>query len=110
MAIDLQRFGVLLSQNTDLGIGFQRKGQINQIASGHVFSVYRGNFGHQRGCSQTRTNRLRDLQRGSALRHLLHAAIREFYLYGFGHISKSFRLSTPSILAPPASQDLEFVH
>jgi len=74
MPIYLERLGVLLGQDSEIGVFLQRTSQVDEIAI---------RFCHQCGLRQPRTDRFRDLERARALRYLLRAPVREFDLNSF---------------------------
>jgi hypothetical protein len=66
VAVDLQRLGILRSQNLNLGVAFERASQIVELT---VHARHHGVVG------QPRADRLGDVQRPASRRHLLLAAI-----------------------------------
>src|SRR5579871_6181492 len=76
VAKNLERFRVLFRKNAKRRVFFQRPSKVDQITVG---------LGHQCGISETRADRLRDIERGRALRNVLDATVGKLDVNAVGH-------------------------
>src|SRR6266849_5231933 len=76
MTVNLQRLRILVSQQAEIGIFFQRLSQIDEIAVG---------LRHERGVGQSRADRLGNVKRGRPLGNFFHASIRKLHMNAVCH-------------------------
>jgi hypothetical protein len=90
MPIDFECLGVLLSEESEIGITLQRLREVNEISIG---------FRNERNIGQTWAEALGNLERSRALGNFFVASIRKFYMNAFGHDLGPVRNYNPSFNA-----------
>ena len=76
MPVNLERLGIFLVQQAQVGIFFQRTSQVDEIAV---------SLRHQRRIRQTRADGLGNVERSRALGNFLHAPIGELHMNAVSH-------------------------
>ena len=76
MPVDLERFRIFLGQDAQVGVVFERAGEVDQIAV---------RFGGERGVSQAGTDGLGNIEGRGPLWDFLGAAIGKLYVNAVRH-------------------------
>ena len=90
MPIDFERLGIALGQDAQVGVFFQRPGEIDEIAV---------SLCSERGVGEPLANRLGDVERSATFRNVLHAPVGEFDVNIFCH-RVPLQYKTPRVTRP----------
>ena len=76
MPVDLERLGILVGEDAQVGVFFERTSQVDQVAIG---------LGGKRSVGETRADGLGDIKGSSSLRDFLGAAVGELNVNAVRH-------------------------
>src|SRR5271166_4178982 len=76
MPVDFERLGIFLVQKTEIGVFFERTGEVDEIAV---------SLGHQSRIRQPRADGLCNVESGRAFGNIFHASIRKLHMNAVCH-------------------------